>query len=89
LRALRRALDLSLPTYLWRWGGPAVAGLAVFGVLSGVLVLLPPIEGLWAQLGAAAGGGLVALALYGGLGLLLFRSTVADLTSVVRRRRVT
>lgn len=87
LRALRRALGLSLPTYLWRWGGPAVAGLAVFGVLTAVLVLLPPIEGLWAQLGVAAGGGLVALALYGGLGFVLFRGTVAELASVVRRRR--
>ncbi|WP_369140388.1 lipopolysaccharide biosynthesis protein [Modestobacter versicolor] len=87
LRALRTAMGLSVPGYLRQWAAPAAGGLAVFAVVAGGLALLPPVEGLWAELGVVAGGGLLALAVYAGVGLLLFRGTLRDLRSVVRRRK--
>ncbi|CCH85915.1 Polysaccharide biosynthesis protein [Modestobacter italicus] len=87
LRALRSALGLSLIAYLRQWAAPALAGLAVFGTVSGAFALLPAAGSLWAQLGMVAGGGLGALLVYLGLGLLLFRGTLTDLTSVARGRR--
>jgi teichuronic acid exporter len=87
LRSLRKAFGLSLGAYLWRWLGPALAGLMVFGVLSGVLALLPEATGVWAQLAVVAGGGALALTLYGGLGMFMFRPAIADLRTVLIRRR--
>jgi PST family polysaccharide transporter len=85
LRALHRDLGIPIGAYLRRWAAPALAGLVVVAVVGGGVLALPDLPGAPARVGVVVGGGVLCLLLYGGLGLLLFRGTLLDLRSTVRR----
>lgn len=85
LRALHRDLGIPIGAYLRRWAAPALAGLAVVVLVGGGVLALPELSGTAARAGVAVGGGVLCLLLYAGLGLLLFRGTLLDLRSTLRR----
>ena len=87
LRALHRALGLPVWAYLRQWLAPAAAGLLVFGVLTGLLAVLPTWEGTWPRVGVVLGGGVLAVGLYLAAGAVLFRGTLRELVGVLRGRR--
>ena len=87
LRALHRALGVPVGAYLRQWAAPAAGGLVVVGVLTGLLAVFPPADGVVARLAVVVGGGLLAVAVYLAAGLVLFRGTLRDLLAVVRGRR--